>query len=489
MAENLLDKYRRLAGLQEGAIPQQNTFLRKGFDEVKKQQDEIDAAALAELENANAPVDWRDKVAIAQPGLPESIPGQPQYNTNLKAEERMLREGDALNELENATVPTSVFQAINAYKEAPKTNDEVLKTKLATSLSNKGVALPQKQPDPAELVKEQPEAQESVYGEDLSDKAIEQAQKDDALTRLIARLGASASQLGASFASLGAGAPVKVDTSGFDNAAKFATKASNLTERRKMKDYEFDRKGKLIEYKRKQDSYDANSNLSKSLQKKAQEITGRSYEGIAAADIEDILKIENLKLQKEAIMAQKAEKLKAAGKEDEFKYAAKINGLKSVKDASVKISTVNSIKNMVENPSAFADLSILFGYMRSLDPDSVVREGEQLMFKKTGSISQKLANALNGFVNGETLGKTQREEILSIVNRQKDMAITHAKRDIKPFTNQAKKLGIKEYDILPSDLIINDLNSEQEALVDKAIKDTGLTRDEVLEKIKEQGGF
>ena len=56
-----------------------------------------------------------------------------------------------------------------------------------------------------------------------------------------------------------------------------------------------------------------------------------------------------------------------------------------------------------------ADLSMIFAYMKMLDPRSVVREGEQQQARSTSSMFNYLANLYNSLLGEGTLTDTQRK--------------------------------------------------------------------------------
>jgi hypothetical protein len=58
--------------------------------------------------------------------------------------------------------------------------------------------------------------------------------------------------------------------------------------------------------------------------------------------------------------------------------------------------------------SAVGDLALVYGYMKMLDPGSVVREGEFATAENSGGIPEKLRNIYNKALNGERLQQSQR---------------------------------------------------------------------------------
>lgn len=59
--------------------------------------------------------------------------------------------------------------------------------------------------------------------------------------------------------------------------------------------------------------------------------------------------------------------------------------------------------------TAVGDLSLIFGYMKMLDPGSVVREGEFATAQNAAGVPERIQNIYNRVVNGERLSKSQRD--------------------------------------------------------------------------------
>lgn len=69
-------------------------------------------------------------------------------------------------------------------------------------------------------------------------------------------------------------------------------------------------------------------------------------------------------------------------------------------------------KMLRDNPSGAKDLIIMFNFMKMLDPDSVVREGEQLLLKKTNPITEKYQTFIDTINGGGFLGPKQKQMLL-----------------------------------------------------------------------------
>lgn len=71
------------------------------------------------------------------------------------------------------------------------------------------------------------------------------------------------------------------------------------------------------------------------------------------------------------------------------------------------------IEASAANPSPAGDMSLVFNYMKVLDPGSTVREGEYANARNAASIPVQIRNAYNQAVSGEILSPSQRNDFVS----------------------------------------------------------------------------
>jgi hypothetical protein len=64
---------------------------------------------------------------------------------------------------------------------------------------------------------------------------------------------------------------------------------------------------------------------------------------------------------------------------------------------------------LASDDSAVGDLSLIFGYMKMLDPGSVVREGEFATAQNAAGVPERVMNIYNRIVSGERLNSDQRK--------------------------------------------------------------------------------
>ena len=83
---------------------------------------------------------------------------------------------------------------------------------------------------------------------------------------------------------------------------------------------------------------------------------------------------------------------------------------KEYNDQTQPYQTVKSAYGRVlsSDDSAVGDLSLIFGYMKMLDPGSVVREGEFATAQNAAGVPERIINIYNKLITGERLNVSQR---------------------------------------------------------------------------------
>ena len=73
---------------------------------------------------------------------------------------------------------------------------------------------------------------------------------------------------------------------------------------------------------------------------------------------------------------------------------------------------------MTETPTGATDLALIFGYMKVIDPTSVVREGEFATAEKAGGVSEQLRNLYNKVRTGQRLTQEVRDQFVQAARTQ-----------------------------------------------------------------------
>jgi hypothetical protein len=100
------------------------------------------------------------------------------------------------------------------------------------------------------------------------------------------------------------------------------------------------------------------------------------------------------------------------------------------------------IQASVSDPSPAGDLSLIFNYLKVLDPGSTVREGEYANVKNAGGIPDKIRNMYNRVMSGEALNQNQRNDFVNRANKLFKSAEAQQKKTTEEFSRLGKRNGI-----------------------------------------------
>jgi hypothetical protein len=113
--------------------------------------------------------------------------------------------------------------------------------------------------------------------------------------------------------------------------------------------------------------------------------------------------------------------------------------LKESKDYQTVRDAYARILSSVVKPSPAGDLSLIFNYMKMLDPNSVVRESEFATAASAGSYGERIKGLVNRVINGERLSESVRKDFVDNAKRlSRGSELQHRKRE-RNYKNIAKK--------------------------------------------------
>ena len=155
------------------------------------------------------------------------------------------------------------------------------------------------------------------------------------------------------------------------------------------------------------------------------------------------------KIQGAKVLAEEQAKLEAqkgagappkeiAEREDKFRtelfQRSGVDGLRTVDQM------FNSMIKSYPDESGASDIDFIYGGAKAVDPESVVRGSEGVMFQKTGGILGELAALLGQVKSGRKLRPEERKSILDLVGRRRDELVntyTGAVNEYKGLTDRA----------------------------------------------------
>jgi uncharacterized protein YjbJ (UPF0337 family) len=124
------------------------------------------------------------------------------------------------------------------------------------------------------------------------------------------------------------------------------------------------------------------------------------------------------------------------------------SGLPTTKATQEISAAYNKIQNAAKNPSAAGDLSLVFGYMKILDPGSTVREGEFANAQNAAGVPDRIINIYERVRSGKGLTPEQRADFIGQAHQLYNAQISQQGKIDKDYERLAVKQGINPDDVL-----------------------------------------
>jgi len=93
------------------------------------------------------------------------------------------------------------------------------------------------------------------------------------------------------------------------------------------------------------------------------------------------------------------------------------------------------------DPTAAGDVSLIFAYMKMLDPGSVVREGEQATAANARGVPEGILNLYNRVITGEKLTENQRKDFRKQAQNIYELALDDQSLNVSRYKDIAERKG------------------------------------------------
>lgn len=123
------------------------------------------------------------------------------------------------------------------------------------------------------------------------------------------------------------------------------------------------------------------------------------------------------------------------------------NALPEVKQFQEVDAAYRKIQSAAKNVSAAGDLSLIFSYMKMLDPGSTVREGEFANAQNAGGVDDKLIAAYNNVRAGQRLTDSQRADFVNQAGQLYEAQRQQFSAAAKRYQGFATKKGLTPEDV------------------------------------------
>ena len=106
------------------------------------------------------------------------------------------------------------------------------------------------------------------------------------------------------------------------------------------------------------------------------------------------------------------------------------------------------IKSAALNPSAANDISLIFGFMKAVDPISTVREGEAATAENARGVSEDIRNLYNKVSSGQRLSQAQRQDFLQSAYGLVESQMPNSQQLIDRYTAIASRSDLNPEDVV-----------------------------------------
>jgi hypothetical protein len=94
------------------------------------------------------------------------------------------------------------------------------------------------------------------------------------------------------------------------------------------------------------------------------------------------------------------------------------------------------------NPSAKGDLTMVYSFVKALDPESVVREGEISLLNANRNVPDQIKGYAQRLATGQSLLPKEREDLLNQARTLTNTDYKRSRNDVKAYRDNAQRLGL-----------------------------------------------
>lgn len=161
------------------------------------------------------------------------------------------------------------------------------------------------------------------------------------------------------------------------------------------------------------------------------------------------------KMEAEAKAAKDAKEATDKTSEREGKLRGEILNLAPVKEYQLAGIGLDKVRNAAKDPTPAGDIALIFGYMKTIDPTSVVRETEFATAQNAAGVPDRVRNLYNNLKSGERLNPEQRKEFISSAESQFHAYENRAKGLVSGYRELAAREGLNPENIILKGLLID----------------------------------
>lgn len=139
------------------------------------------------------------------------------------------------------------------------------------------------------------------------------------------------------------------------------------------------------------------------------------------------------------------ERAKAGIKEGPATTAAlrkEVQASEPIKQMRTVDASYKAIEQALQAPSGVSDLTTIYSYIKTLDPDSVVKEGEIRLAQEAIPLWDRMQTRVSGIVTGRKIPDDVAQDILASAKRLRDIKAEVATKSLQPILEQINQQGL-----------------------------------------------
>lgn len=128
-------------------------------------------------------------------------------------------------------------------------------------------------------------------------------------------------------------------------------------------------------------------------------------------------------------------------------WRKEMNGLPEMKQFKEVSVAFQKVRGAAESANAAGDMSLIFGYMKLLDPGSSVREGEYANAQNAGGIPELVSNLYNKAKDGQFLTPQQRANFIAEAEKLYQVHANQVAPIFEQYRGYAERAGADPNDV------------------------------------------
>ena len=146
----------------------------------------------------------------------------------------------------------------------------------------------------------------------------------------------------------------------------------------------------------------------------------------------------------------------------------------ATKQSYARAQAYESMMQAAKDPSAKGDLTMVYSFIKALDPESVVREGEIDLVNANRSVPDKVKGYAQKLATGQNLLPNERQDLIKQAQTLTQTDYKRSRNDVKAYRDNAQRLGLDADLYAPDPYAGFKPSADQKTTTGKTVVKTGM---------------